>query len=85
MILVDLNRPKLEWTTEYAVVKQNFNMLYQMIFGTIVILGFVVLGNLIKNTIIITLIYSILFLICIYLVNRYIKNNEVKLFKKIVL
>ncbi len=85
MILVDLNRPKLEWTTEYAVVKQNFNMLYQMTFGTIAILGFAVFGNLIKNTIIITLIYSILFLICIYLVNRYIKNNEVKLFKKIVL
>ncbi len=31
MILIDLKNPKLNWTTEYAVVKQNFNMVFQFI------------------------------------------------------
>lgn len=31
MILIDLKNPKLNWTTEYAVVKQNFNMFFQFI------------------------------------------------------
>lgn len=31
MILIDLKNPKLNWTTEYAVVKQNFNMIFQFI------------------------------------------------------
>lgn len=31
MILIDLKNPKLNWTTEYAVVKQNFNMIFQFV------------------------------------------------------
>lgn len=27
MELVDLRKPKLEWSTEYAVVKQNMNLI----------------------------------------------------------
>lgn len=31
MILIDLKNPKLNWSTEYAVVKQNLNMIFQFI------------------------------------------------------
>ena len=33
MIIVDLKRPKLNWDTEYAVVKQNFNMIFCFAFS----------------------------------------------------
>ena len=32
MILVDLKRPKLQWNSEYAVVKQNLNLIFQQYF-----------------------------------------------------
>lgn len=84
MILVDLSKPKLEWTTEYAVVKQNMNMLYQMLFGTVVIIIIAISVNTIKD---LKLFFSLgiaLLLICVYIVKKYIKKNEMKLFKKII-
>ena len=35
MIIIDLKRPKLSWDSEYAVVKQNFNLVFPMIIGMI--------------------------------------------------
>ena len=35
LILVDLKRPKLKWSSEYAVVKQNMNLIFPMIFAFI--------------------------------------------------
>lgn len=34
-LIMDLKRPKLQWNSEYAVVKQNMNLVFPMIFGTI--------------------------------------------------
>lgn len=84
MILVDLNKPKLEWTTEYAVVKQNMNMLYQMLFGTVLIIIIAIFANTIKDLKIFFTISIAILLICVYSVKNYIKKNEYKLFKKII-
>lgn len=35
MILVDLKKPKLEWDTEYAVVKQNINIMWTAVLGIV--------------------------------------------------
>ena len=35
MLLVDLKKPKLEWDTEYAVVKQNMNLMWPAILGVV--------------------------------------------------
>lgn len=37
LIIIDLKRPKLEWDSEYAVVKQNFNLIFPMIISMIAI------------------------------------------------
>lgn len=84
MILIDLNKPKLEWTTEYAVVKQNMNMLYQMLFGTGIIILIAISVNTIQNLKLFFALGIAILLICVYIVKSYIKKNEYKLFKKII-
>lgn len=85
MFIVDLKRPKLEWDTEYAVVKQNMNMLYEMIYvffvmGLLIGLGFLCI-NLNYN---ITLgIITIIVGLGIILVDQYVYKNQNKLFNKI--
>ncbi len=83
MILIDLKNPKLNWTTEYAVVKQNFNMIFQFII--VVIQGGIVIAICsyfnIQNSIIALII---LFSISLLIVTKYIKTNENKIFNKII-
>ena len=85
MELVDLRKPKLEWTTEYAVVKQNMNLMWPAI------LGVVNIGIIIALTILFSWLpywgYSILLftitIIILLILQKYIKRNQVKLFEKI--
>lgn len=82
MILIDLKNPKLNWTTEYAVVKQNFNMIFQFIIMVIqagIIIAICSYFNL-QNSIICLIV---LFSIAIAIVIKYIKTNENKIFSKI--
>lgn len=84
--LVDLKRPKLEWDTEYAVVKQNMNMMFLFILTFIVIgllvLLCVLLGEVLTLTLFITLLFA-LFLGSTILIDRYIHRNQSQLFEKI--
>ena len=82
-ILLDLKNPKLNWTSEQAVVKQNLNMFVQMgllsiQIGAIIYLGYK-LHNLNKIAIIVTITYIALLL----LLKVYIKNNAKKLYSRI--
>lgn len=83
MIIVDLKRPKLLWTTEYAVVKQNMNMIFEMFFGLIIIVVTILGGNTFKNENIFALTTILIVAIGIYITQKYIFKNENKLFKKI--
>ena len=38
MLIVDLLKPKLDWDTEYAVLKQNNNKIFQYVFTVFIIL-----------------------------------------------
>lgn len=83
MILIDLKNPKLDWTTEYAVVKQNFNMFFQFIIiavesGIIIgVCGF--LEKALSEIIVITA-----FLCGILIIRKYINKKQIKLFCKII-
>lgn len=81
MILIDLKNPKLYWTTEYAVVKQNFNMFFQFIIIAIecgIIIG--VCGFLESSELILT----IAFLSGILIIRKYISKKQMKLLSKII-
>ena len=85
-LIMDLKRPKLQWNTEYAVVKQNMNLIFPMIFGTINV-GIVIFVNTTLKMysayiqlVIIAMIY-ILANICIYI---YLYKKQYELAKKIM-
>lgn len=84
LILIDLKRPKLHWTTEYAVVKQNMNMLFEMIIYVFEIIFILILGNLFKTIEIFILTVTFVFIFLLIKIRSYLYNNEIKLFKKII-
>ena len=83
-IIVDLKRPKLKWISEYTVVKQNFNMIFSMLF-VVVEIGIIMLtGMNIKNTDNYCTLLISLFLIMNLIVIKYIHKNKTKIFEKII-
>lgn len=85
-LIMDLKRPKLQWNTEYAVVKQNMNLVFPMIFGTINIGIIIFVNTTLKmysayiQLAIITLIY-ILLNVFVYI---YLYKKQYELAKKII-
>lgn len=82
MILIDLKNPKLDWSSEYAVVKQNINMFFQFIIILIECGILIPIGAYLKLEIG-EIILSITFIIGIILVRNYIRKNQNKIFNKI--
>lgn len=85
MELVDLRKPKLEWSTEYAVVKQNLNLLWPFVLNLleIGILFIVSVPLSFTNYFITATILLVLHIIITYFVNRYMYKNQNKLFEKV--
>lgn len=84
LVIIDLKNPKLKWISEYAVVKQNINMIYQMLIYSV---EMAVLGVLLTKMIDLKIFVAIsaLCLISInVIIDKYIKIKQNKLFKKIV-
>ncbi len=84
MIIIDLKNPKLDWITEYAVVKQNINMLFQIIILLIEMAVIAGISTLISNINIFILIIGIIYVISIFAVRKYITKNQTKLFRKVI-
>ncbi len=82
VIIVDLKNPKTDWMTEYAVVKQNLNLFYQMLI-IVTEMGLLFLGIKINDLKICFIILSAVFIILTILVKKYINKNKYKLFEKI--
>ncbi|MBQ7410898.1 MAG: hypothetical protein IJW20_05920 [Clostridia bacterium] len=82
-ILIDLNKPQLVWDTEYTMMKQNTNVMYEL-FYSLIVAGIFYLISLVFAD-------SNMFLFALFIVlaiinigyNIYIKKNITKLFKKV--
>ena len=85
LILIDLNKPKLEWNSEYTVVKQNLNLMWPMILGIINIMLIISFTSTVstKNPYIIISSLIILYTIAIIIVKKHIRKNINKQFEKI--
>ena len=82
-ILIDLKNPKLNWSSEYTVVKQNMNIFYLMVVVLIEV-GILVLSAFKFSNIYLYLTISIVsLLVQIGIVNIYVSKNENKLYKDI--
>lgn len=86
LLLIDLKRPKLKWSSEYAVVKQNLNLMFPMIFAFVNIGIIVLLGILMQNlsAYVPAAIITIVFIIANVILLRYMKKNQYELARKIV-
>lgn len=82
-IIIDLKRPKLNWASEYTVVKQNINIFYFMIVALIEA-GILIFVASKLQTINVYFIVSTVFLsVQLKFIINYIKNNVNNLFEKI--
>lgn len=85
MELVDLRKPKLEWTTEYAVVKQNLNLLWPVVLNLLEIGIILIISILLNftNYLLTATILIVIHIIITYFVNKYMYKNQNELFNKI--
>lgn len=71
LIVVDLKRPKIQWDSEYAVVKQNINLLFPILLTIIAIVLLIIYEDLID----VITVYGVLAIIAsIYLLITIITN-----------
>ena len=87
MVLVDLKRPNLNWNSEYQLIKQNSNKIFQYVLMIIIILLLLYMTSVFQNfdlNLIVSIIILIVFFgIILLLINRYIKKRQNKIFKNI--
>ena len=70
-LLIDLKNPQITWDSEYTMMKQNSNVMYEL-FYTLVVVGLLVLiSNFINNVIIFLSITLIVLIIINTLINEY--------------
>jgi len=82
-VLIDLLNPKLHWTSEYSVVKQNLNMLWDAVFDLIVIVGIFAICSFFEIVHIVALLISAILIVTIIAYDNFIKQNSINIFKKI--
>ena len=82
-IIIDLMKPWLDWKTEYAMMKQNTNVFYEL-FYTLIVLGVLFLfGRIINNMVAFLLTIAILLLVLNIVINILIYKKQKSLFSKI--
>ncbi len=86
MLIIDLKRPKLNWDSEYAVAKQNLNLIFPMLLGMInivIIIGAVWLFKDIHVYLGLAIL-AILFIIATVVANKYLYDKQYVLADKIL-
>ena len=82
-ILIDLRNPQVSWDSEYTMMKQNTNVMYEL-FYTLIVIGLLVgLSFFIANF---EIFLIFVFIICItanLAINEYVHSHQNKLMKKI--
>ena len=82
-LLVDLRNPQVSWDSEYTMMKQNTNVMYEL-FYTLAVIGILIsFSFLIKNSLIFLSFILGLCIIINMIINEYVHNNQYKLSKKI--
>ncbi len=86
LILIDLKRPKLQWSSEYAVVKQNMNLIFPMIFAFVNIGLILAIISLMENLPVYLSVATIgvLYLIATWILLKYMENKQFELARKII-
>ena len=83
-LLIDLHNPQIKWNTEYTMMKQNTNVMYELFYTIMVIAILAISSVFVMNylNIYAIIVLLILFVINIELSSNVLKNKE-KIFKKL--
>jgi ABC-2 type transport system permease protein len=82
-IIIDILRPKIHWNAEYAVVKQNLNVLFGMIFIIITSIIIFEICACFENIHIVVALLSAILIFTTVCYDKFLKENSVNIFKKI--
>ena len=82
-ILIDLKNPRIKWDSEYTMMKQNTNVMYELFYTMAFILLFIVLGIIIQNIKLYFEIVGIITFIVNIRIGQYLKNNDSKIFERL--
>lgn len=83
-VFIDVLNPKLHWDTEYAVVKQNINMIYGF-FLDLVIMGTIIgVASYIENINILICILSGINIFALIVFEIFLQKYQNKIFKRII-
>ena len=85
MVIVDLKKGNMDWNSEYEVVKQNSNKLYQYVLTIIIVLLLNYFSKIFSdiNLNFACILILVILLIILIILNKTIKIIKNKLFKKI--
>lgn len=82
-LLIDLHKPQLVWDTEYTMMKQNTNVMYELFYSLIVGVIFYLISLLTPTSEIFLIVNFVILLAINVIYNIYINKNIYKLFKKV--
>lgn len=83
MVLIDLNAPKITWTSEYTMMKENVNVMYEFFYAVVVIILLALTIFVFRNSTALLIFLLIVLLALNALINRYVRKNQAKLYKKV--
>ena len=82
-LFIDLKNPQISWDSEYTMMKQNTNVMYEL-FYTLVVVGILVfISNLMNNVIIFLSLTLIMLIVINTLINEHIHKKQNEIFKKL--
>ena len=83
MVLIDLNAPKITWTSEYTMMKENVNVMYEFFYAVVVIILLALTTFVFRNTTVLLIFLLLVLLVLNALINSYVRKNQAKLYKKV--
>ena len=83
-VLIDLKNPQVTWDSEYTMMKQNTNVMYELFYTFVMMVIFIVISFLFRRLLVFLMFILILFIIANLILNEYIHRYQRELVKKIV-
>lgn len=81
--LIDLGNPKLSWESEYTMMKENTNVLYELFITFIIILILAIISLFTKSVLKYLIIVLLMTITFNANMNNYISKNKTEIFKKV--
>lgn len=82
-LLVDLKNPQIKWETEYTMMKQNTNVMYELFYTIIVIMIMGLLGLIAGTTLYASILLLVVLIFANVMINKHITKKKSQIFAKL--